>query len=176
MPAHPINGGPIVQLHILPAYGTPDIGLAEFVGSGRTDAPSDDSLEICRHDESPTRQQSRPRTDLYGSPVFLAVNGMMHVPLELRTGTVGRRRAYGVNMLVLMIVMQAVMPVLMIVMQAVMLMLMIVMRAVMLMLMIVMQAVMPVLMIMMRAVMPVLMTCMVIATRSVVLTHGLRLG
>ena len=138
MPAHPINGWPIVQLHILPAYGTPDIGLAEFVGSGRTDAPSDDSLEICRHDETPTRQQTRPRPDLYGSPVFLAVNRVMHVPLELRTGTVCRRRTYGVNMLVLMIVMQAVMPV--------------------------------------NVTVPVPVSCMIIVTRSVVLTHSLRLG
>ena len=132
MPAHPVNGWPIVQLHILPAYGTPDIRLAEFAGSGRTDAPSNDSLEICRHDETPTRQQPRPRPDLYCRSVFLVVNGVMHVPFELRTGTVGRRRAYGVNMLVLMIVMQAVMPV------------------------------------------PV--SRMIIVTRSVVLTHSLRLG
>ena len=143
-----------MQLHILPAYGTPDIGLAEVVGSGRTDAPSNDSLEICRHDESPTRQQSRPWPDLYCRSVFLAVNGVMHVPLELRTGTVGRRRTDGVNMLMLMIVMQAVMPVLIITMQAVM----------------------PVLVIVMRAVMPVTMSAMVVATRSVVLTHSLRLG
>ena len=82
----------------------------------------------------------------------------MHVPLELRTGTVGRWRTYGVNMLVLMIMLQAVMPVTVTVSCVI-----IVTRSV------VLQAVMPV-------TVPVTMSAMVVATRSVVLTHSLRLG
>ena len=62
---------------------------------------------------------------------MLAVNGVMHIPPELRTRTVIRRRAYGMNMLVLMIVMLAVVP---------------------------------------------MSVAMVMAARSVVLLHGLRLG